>query len=140
MPSIANISRVYNFDNRLNGNLGPDAFYFKKPSQNIVIKQIFDLSIYIILSNKINTDLIKLLQEIKEYKINIKLYLDNTNNTNFIKNEIINDDTPQKFLILDDKISNTYKNLKVTYINIDTNNIDTNNIIQYIYFMLFSII
>ena len=136
MPSIGNISRIYNFDNRLNGGLGPGAFFLKNKKQ-IIIKPIFDLAIYIILSNNIDTNLKKLFEQITGYKITIKQYLHNSNNTNTITNEIINEKHSKKFLIWDNKISNNYKNLQITYKNIDTNNINIDNIIEYIYFMLF---
>ena len=135
MPSIGNISRIYNFENRLNGGLGPGAFF--KNKIQVIIKPKFDLAIYIILSNNINTNLKNLLQQITGYKITIKQYLHNSNNSNTITNEIINEEHSKKFLILDNKISNNYKNLKITYKNIDTNNINIDNIIEYIHFMLF---
>ena len=136
MPSIGNISRIYNFDNRLNGGLGPGAFLFKNNNQ-VIIKPIFDLAIYIILSNNIDTNLKKILQQITGYKITINQYLHNSNNSNTITNEIINEEHSKQFLILDNKISNNYKNLKITYKSIDTNNINIDNIIEYIHFMLF---
>ena len=156
MPSIGNISRLYSYDNRMNGNLGPTYFLRNNTNNNPNIPKV-DLVIYIVLSKDINTELINSLQQISEYKITIKQYIDsditknefindenlksliNTNSKrNSIKNEIKNDKNSKKFLILDNIINNNYEDLKITYKSIDTNNIDIDNIIQYIYFMLFS--
>jgi hypothetical protein len=136
---MGNISRTYNFVNSNNGGMGVQDFFNRfivnrnrpiiRPIRPI-IKEIFDLSIYIILDNNIKFDLKTILSNVdSKHKIKTNSYSNNSN-INVIQNEIKNE--LNESLIIIDKSSNLgiFKTLLIPYIIYDESNENINNYIS----------
>jgi hypothetical protein len=124
---ISNISRIYNFENAQNGNLGPGFFLqkFINPNnniiQNIIKENLYDLSIYFILSTSTPSDIINAVQNNNTYKLNITNYTINTFNVNAFKVNILNDKN-RRFLILDKTTAQNFSNLGIPFFIYDSSN------------------
>jgi hypothetical protein len=129
----------YNFVNSNNGGMGVQDFFNRfivnrnrpiiRPIRPI-IKEIFDLSIYIILDNNIKFDLKTILSNVdSKHKIKTNSYSNNSN-INLIQNEIKNE--LNESLIIIDKNSNLsiLKTLLIPYIIYDTSNKNINDYIS----------
>jgi hypothetical protein len=136
---MGNISRTYNFVNSNNGGMGVQDFFNRfivnrnrpiiRPIRPI-IKEIFDLSIYIILDNNIKFDLKTILSNVdSKHKIKTNSYSNNSN-INLIQNEIKNE--LNESLIIIDKSSNLgfFKTLLIPYIIYDESTENINNYIS----------
>jgi hypothetical protein len=132
---MGNISRTYNFVNSNNGGMGVQDFFNRfivnrnrpiiRPIRPI-IKEIFDLSIYIILDNNIKFDLKTILSNVdSKHKIKTNSYSNNSN-INLIQNEIKNE--LNESLIIIDKNSNLefFRKLLIPYIIYDELNENIN--------------
>jgi hypothetical protein len=136
---MGNISRTYNFTNKNNGGLGVQEFFNRfitnrnrpiiRPIKPI-IKEVFDLSIYIILGNNIKFDLKTILSNVdSKHKIKTNSYSNNSN-INLIQNEIKNE--LNESLIIIDKSSNLefFRKLLIPYIIYDEVNENINDYIS----------
>jgi hypothetical protein len=136
---MGNISRTYNFVNSNNGGMGVQDFFNRfivnrnrpiiRPIRPI-IKEIFDLSIYIILDNNIKFDLKTILSNVdSKHKIKTNSYSNNSN-INLIQNEIKNE--LNESLIIIDKSSNLefFRKLLIPYIIYDEVNENINDYIS----------
>jgi hypothetical protein len=138
---ISNISRIYSFENSNNGNLGPGFFLqkFVNPSNMIqnIKENLYDLSVYFILSSSTPTDIISSVQNNNTYKLNVTNYTINSFNINAIKTKIINDKN-NRFLILDKTTAHSFSNLNIPFFIYDSSNTNiTNNIMSIISSFLF---
>ena len=120
---ISNISRIYSFENSNNGNLGPGFFLqkFINPSnriQNIIKENLYDLSVYFILSSAIPSEIISAVQN-NTYKLNTTNYTINSFNVNAIKTQILNDKN-NRFLILDKSTAQSFSNLDIPFFIYDS--------------------
>jgi hypothetical protein len=136
---MGNISRTYNFVNSNNGGMGVQDFFNRfivnrnrpiiRPIKPI-IKEVFDLSIYIILDNNIKFDLKTILSNVdSKHKLKTNSYSNNSN-LNVIQNEIKNE--LNESLIIIDNSSNLdiFKKLLIPYIIYDESNENINNYIS----------
>ncbi len=136
---MGNISRTYNFVNSNNGGMGIQEFLNRfivnrnrpiiRPIKPI-IKEVFDLSIYIILDNNIKFDLKTILSNVdSKHKIKTSSYSNNSN-LNVIQNEIKNE--LNESLIIIDKSSNLgfFRKLLIPYIVYDELNENINDYIS----------
>lgn len=136
---MGNISRTYNFTNKNNGGLGVQEFFNRfiinrnrpiiRPIKPI-IKEIFDLSIYIILGNNIKLDLKNILNNVdSKHKLKTTSYSNNSD-LNVIKNEIKNE-INESLLIIDKSYNlDIFKTLLIPYIIYDESNENINNYIS----------
>lgn len=130
---ISNISRIYSFENANNGNLGPGFFLqkFVNPTnriQNIIKENLYDLSVYFILSTAIPIEIISSVKN-NTYKLNITNYIINSLNVNNIKTQILNDKN-KRFLILDSTTAQSFSNLDIPFLIYDSSNTDIKNNIK----------
>ena len=137
---MGNISRVYNYVNANNGGLGVNHFLTGimgptkpiKPINQIrpIIKEVFDLSIYIILETNTQFDLQNILGNIDPtHKIKTKTYSNNSD-LNIIKNDI-NNDVNSRLIIVDKNVNlDMVKTLLIPYIIYDDSNNNINNYVS----------
>jgi hypothetical protein len=129
----SSISRIYSFENSNNGNLGPGFFIqkFVNPTnriQNIIKENLYDLSVYVILSSTIPSEIISSVQN-NTYNLNITNYIINSFNVNNIKTQILNDKN-KRFLILDSTTAQSFSNLDIPFLIYDSSNTDIKNNIK----------
>lgn len=134
---MGNISRVYNYVNANNGGLGVNYFLsgIMGPIKQInpikpIIKEVTDLSIYIILDTNIKFDVQNILGNIDPtHKIKTKTYSNNLD-LNIIKNDI-NNDVNNRLIIVDKNVNlDMVKTLLVPYIIYDDSNKNINNYVS----------
>ena len=136
---MGNISRTYNFTNKNNGGLGVQEFFNRfiinrnrpiiRPIKPI-IKEIFDLSIYIILGNNIKLDLKNILNNVdSKYKLKTTSYSNNSD-LNVIKNVIKNEINESLIIIDNNDNLKSLKTLLIPYIIYDESNKNMNNYIS----------
>jgi hypothetical protein len=122
----SSLQRIYSFENGRNGGLGPgffiSKFIFNNNPINIIKKKIYDLSIYIIFSNSIPSNLLSLIQN-NVYNLNIQKYLVNLSNINSIKTNIKSDES-RRFLIVDSTTSQQFSDLNIPFYIYDSNNVN----------------
>ena len=133
---MGNISRTYNFTNKNNGGLGVQEFLNRfiinrnRPIIRPILKEVFDLSIYIILNNNSNFDLKNILNKVdSKHKLKTRSYSNNSD-LNVIKNEIKNE-VNESLLIIDKSYNlDIFKTLLIPYIIYDESNENINNYIS----------
>jgi len=130
--SSPQMARIYNYENRKNGGLGPDFFIKKfinnKINSNNNIKKKYDLSIHVIFTNAIPNNLISLISLIQKNisNLNIQKYSINETNINSIKTNIKTDESI-RFLIVDNITLQHFSDLNIPFYIYNANNENENN-------------
>jgi hypothetical protein len=129
--SSPQMARIYNYENRKNGGLGPD-FFIKKFINNQInpnnIKKKYDLSIHVIFTNAIPNNLLSLITLIQQNisNLNIQKYFVNETNINSIKSNIKTDES-RSFLILDNTTLQHFSDLNIPFHIYNANDANENN-------------